>query len=137
MSARSIKLAKFRRLARKPWAAGLLAALMMLMFGLGPYNGQAMAGMDHPTKASSVMTDGHDMGAMADPCCDDCEDQNSNRTPCQNTAACMAACGKLPLEVGVGLNFFTPLKSDELAPMVSVAGAGRSLSPLRRPPKQV
>lgn len=137
MRVRRVKLVKFHTFARYRWATGLLAVLMAFIVSLGPYNAQAMAGMDNPAEATSAMTDGHDMGAMADPCCDDCEDKDGGGTPCQNTAVCMAACGKLPLEIRTGLDLLTPLKSNKFASMANAAGSSLSLPPLRRPPKQI
>lgn len=123
------------RIGRNPWIASLLIVAVFLAVSVAPAINIAMA-MDQGANTmppSSGMD--HDMSGMEGPCCDDCE--SDGKSPCENLALCMSACGKLPVQLGVNIKISSPLKT--YVPMLADSGNhdGRSQSPPRRPPKLV
>jgi hypothetical protein len=112
---------------RRNWLAVITAAAVILSGTFGPWNEIAHGA---PNVAISEIMD----AASADPCCDDCP---ANYSTCNDSALCMAKCGKLPMHLGAPLGVKAPAFTSRIALAAAPDLPDRQPSPLRRPPKQV
>lgn len=123
------------RVARRHhWLAAALAVALLLMTVAAP-----VTDLDMMASAYAMADEGapahmtYDAGEMAGPCCDDCD--HTDTTTCDSSALCMAACGKLPLQLASTPGFALAGHAIKVVHVPEIDRADLSPSPLRRPPK--
>lgn len=115
------------------WFAAALAAVLLLTMVAAPVTGLDMVAMAHATAGTDAPSHmAGVMGDMAGPCCD-----GTGTRACEGSALCMAACGKLPLQLAAAPGF---VPVELVLKSVREPDIGRTdlfPSPLRRPPRVV
>ena len=121
---------------RRHWLAAVLAVAFFLTTVAAPATDLDMMASAYVMADEGAKTHmAHGAGEMAGPCCDDCDDADT--TTCVSSALCMAACGKLPLQLAAAPGFTLSEHAIKAVRDPGSSWADLSSSPLRRPPKAV